>query len=380
MDLPVYKMPSDYYKQATSVLIHPDYFLSRELPQNTEAVRPLVTECVVCDPTLETHPNVTVLITPLDVDYLSMRAIIRSIVVAKTALQAQEDVYCGEEGDGFSSNGRGPTVDCELFKFFGQLTAVLLEHQSGGQSIPQMLPSYVTKEKSHPVDSIARHPFTVVVISHCDADSHVPAAMGIAMICIARPNASGLAYNGNTLVGYTQPKVHDVAEALIHQLVVQRNSRNYTLSSKNSAAEIVARVSHISKTRNMSAMTEREVSLLLGQSTRKPSSPSQTTEFLRNLVLILVILALLGGGYYANFFTNTVKQESQISIWRRRYRWIAPYTEDIDPSLLNFTQWIASPDALHNKWYKVEVEHEPKHRNGTGHHHSKRKKTVHKRR
>jgi hypothetical protein len=53
---------------------------------------------------------------------------------------------------------------------------------------------------------------------------------------------------------------------------------------------------------------------------------------------------------YSNIFLSIVKHEDQISIWRRRYKWIARYTSDIDPAILNFSKWLVNPHALHNQW------------------------------
>jgi hypothetical protein len=379
--LPAYKLPSDYYKQAAWVAVHPDYTQSRELPYYAQAVRPLVEQCVVCDPDLETSKNMTVIIAPLHVDYPSMRAVVRAIVAAKTSLQAQADLHCDEDEVGSSE-----TVDCQLYTVFSQITAVVLVSPNDQKpNVPDMLPSYITVEKSHPIDSLARHPFAVAVISHCDANAFVPAAMEMEQICIERKGVKSLAYDGKTLVPYTRANVHDIAQALINILLQHRGAKNNTLSSKNSAADLIAKAAYLKKTKNISElvkMSNKEMRMYLGQPSLKP--PVQTNEFFHHLSLMVAAFTLLAFGCYARLFMGTVKQESQISVWRRRYRWIAPYLDDIDPSIFHLSKWLQSPDAFHNRWDRNTGRKEAsendltRNRNGATHQHNKRKKTVKK--
>lgn len=363
-------------------MIHPDYNLSRELPYNAEAIRPLVTECVTCNAptnTQNTVNNVTVLVTPLEIDFLTMRNVLRAIAVAKTTLQEQADIHCSQQMD---------SRHCEHFTLISQMKAVVLKNNGQVNIIPDMLPPYVQLEKSHPVDSLARNPFTYAVISHCLTNSHVPAGLGLPLICIPRHGElRKIAYDGKTLGPFTSPSVRDLSDELVERLM----SWNVTsvlgknmVASKNSAAEILARVSYLSKMRNISETTEEERRLFLGQPQVKPEEPpSETFEFLRTWLMSGISFAFVIVGYYSHVFLGTVQQESQIAVWRRRYRWLAPYTNDIDTALFHYSTWLSSPDALHNnlnqgKW-KQEIDHEhSKHRNGSAHH-GRRKKSIKKR-
>lgn len=367
-------MPSDYYKRATWVVVHPDYDLSRTLPYNAYAVRPIVTECITCDAHLETGNKMNVIVAPLKLDYASMKSVIRAIVVTKTSLQTQADRKCDEDED---SN------DCQFYRLLSQITAVVLAAPNLAWNLPDVLPSYITVESSHPIDTLARYPFTVAMISHCDANAHVTAAMSIRQICIEKNGVNSLAYDGKSLVPYIRANADDVAEALLKSLIQQGKNKVTNVASKNSAADLIARAAHLKRMNNNSEFSDDEVRLYLGQ--RKIDPPEVTSAPIKRIMLFVVAFVFVAFTAYVHIFTSTVKQETQIPQWRRQYRWIAPYMDDIDPAIFHFAQWLSNPDALHNRWdrgddRKSTSKHDNgKNRNGTAHPSSRKKKGVKRR-
>jgi len=391
LDLPAYRQPSEYYERVTSVVIHPYYTLSRPLPYNTEVVRPLLADCVTCNPSYSSHDNITIIVHPLDLTYISMRSVVRSIVVAKTTFQNRADLYCHDDED----NNRIESRDCTLHKSLSQLTAVLLTDLRNSH-IPEMLPSYIRKENSNTLDSLARHPFTVAVISHCDKTAHVPAAMGIQIMCVPRQKGptQKLVYNGIDLVNYIDPNVKEISQELIRMLVEKndvenlfvtgKESKNNSIHSKNSASDIIARVSYVSKTRNISAMSHEELRMYLGQ--RKKNDSWEKQHFFQRHSPLLITLALFFAAiYYVCVFTWTVKHKNQLSFWQRKRRWLAPLVWDVDPALLELADWIGRSNAPHNRWTSSpsqtnSTKEHGRNRNGTVHHEKSRKRKTVKRR
>jgi hypothetical protein len=367
-------MPSDYYKRATWVVVHPDYDLSRTLPYNAYAVRPIVTECIPCEAHLDTGKKMNVIVAPLKLDYASMRSVIRAIVVTKTSLQTQADLKCDVDEE---SN------DCQFYRLLSQITAVVLAAPNLAWNLPDVLPSYITVESTHPIDTLARNPFTVAMISHCDAHAHVTAAMSIGQICIERNGVTSLAYDGKSLVPYIRANVDDIAEALLKSLVQQGNNKGINVASKNSAPDLIARAAHLARMSNNSEFSDDEARLYLGQ--RKMDPPEVPGAPFKRIMLWIVAFVFMAFTAYVHIFMNTVKQETQIPIWRRQYRWIAPYTDDIDPAIFHFTQWLSNPDALHNRWDRGDgrigaSKHDTgKNRNGAAHSSNRKRKGVKKR-
>jgi len=395
LDLPSYNLPSEYYEQVTSVLVHPHRKVSRLLPYNTEVIRPLTNECVKCHPSLSNQTNVTILVNPLDLDYLRMRSIVRAIVVAKTTFQNQADLLCDEEED----LQHLESADCKLHKILSQLTAVLLTDSAKILNIPELLPTYIRTEKSNMLDSLARHPQTVALISHCDTSSYIPAAMGLQMICISREDnlPGGLVYNGREMADYTEPNVDGISHDLVNLLLQDKSvrerflhdkrDRNDTIESESSAGEIIARVSYVSKTRNMSSMSTAELRLYLGQPPLQQNELSQTPHLSRISAFFAIIFgAFLAAIYYAYIFLSTVKHENQLSFWRRKHRWLTVLVEDVDVALLDLVSWISCKEALHNRWIKHPQQtngvkdHGRSSRTQIAHHERNRKRKTVKRR
>jgi len=359
LNLPAYHLPSEYYEQVTSVLVHPHYTISRPLPHNTEVIRPLITECVMCNPSHSTQTNLTILVHPLDLDYLKMRSVIRAIVVAKTTFQNQADILCDNEED----SQHLESTECKLHKIFSQLTAVLLIDNKNKLNVPELLPTYIQTENSNSLDSLARHPSIVGIISHCDASSYIPAAMGLQIICISREDdfAGKLVYNGMEKMDYMEPNVDAIAQELVNRLLHDRNLRNrfwegerktnYTIETKNSAGEIIARVSYVSKTRNISSMSTKELRLYLGQPPLKQFELLQAQHLFQTRSFFAISFgAILAAIYYAHIFVLTVKHKNQLSFWRRKRRWLSLFVEDVDYALLDFAKWASCEEALHNRW------------------------------
>jgi hypothetical protein len=340
LDLLPLSMPSDYYKAADWVILHSVLTTSRRFPSHVQTVRPLFTECIPCQPKLESSRILTVLVAPLDIDSKRMRAIIRGIILAKMSLQTVADMYCDEEQ---------PGINCESYKVYSQIRAVVISPIHGSSNIPKMMPPYILVDKSHPADIMARHPFVFVMISHCDATAHLSAAVKLDQICIRRKGLKFRAFNGRSFVPYHRADPQDIAQALLKLFLQPRPFHNFTLSSMNTAPELVAKVAYLKKSQNFSNITKSSIRYHLGQNT-EPNEDLIRKEFANDFLSFASALLLLTLLIYSNVFLSVVKHEDQISIWRRRYRWIARYTNDMDPAIFDFSKWLVDPNALHNQW------------------------------
>jgi hypothetical protein len=333
-------MPSDYYKAAIWVILHSVLTPSRRFPPNVQAVRPILTECVPCQPNLESSRILTVLVAPLNIDSRRMRAIIRGIIMTKMSLQTVADMYCEEDERG---------SNCESYKVYSQIRAIVIRPIHEPSNIPSMLPSYISVDKSHPADIMSRHPFVFVMISHCDTTAHLSAAVKLDQICIRQRGLKFRAFNGRSFVPYHRADPQDIAQALLKLFLQPRPFHNFTLTSMNSAPVLVARVAYLHKSQNISNLTESEIRNSLGQNI-EPNEDLIRKGFVNDFLSFSSALLLLMIFIYSNIFLSIVKHEDQISIWRRRYKWIARYTNDIDPAILNFSKWLVNPHALHNQW------------------------------
>jgi hypothetical protein len=346
-------MPSEYYEKATALLIHPDYSQSGPLPYNAEAVRPLVAQCVKCDPELENDiSNITVLVAPLDLRVESMRAVVRGFIIARQTFQEGQRLHCQDNLTREDQSHPQDSMDCTVYKLLSQVEAVFLTRRDRNALIPELLPPYIRTEKANLVDSLARRPFTVGVMSHCDYNSYLPGAIWMSNLCIARPTDGPLAYNGRELVPYVQPTAEKVSEELVLMLLKMKGTPNVSrLQSKNSAEEIIAKVSHLVKTNNMLTLSDAERRMWLGQPPPTPADENfKSHQMEMRIVMTLIVMLLSLVGMYARTFVSSVKHENQFFVWRRRRRWLEPYTYDLDPALLHFSQWLENKDSDHNKW------------------------------
>ena len=329
--------PVDFYQQPAAVLLHPDYSRGALSKGHIHNVRPMTTECVTCNPNHSSGNNVTVLVVPLQVGLLEMRAVIRGIAIAKASLQAQADLICEpNESD-----------DCRLYKFFSKLKAVVLMRLNETSHLPRLLPNFVDVETSHPIDSLARHPFTFAVISHCDTSTHVAAAMGVSIICLPRLNqtSESAQFNAKYLGSFAEARGNDIASSLISVLVDGRVRKNRTIYSMTHGSGTITSVTSQMMIANMTGVSLDEI--------RKKTSPTENDEdnWLLRSALTITLCICITGIIYGHAFCDHVKLPTQLPAWRRRFRIVTQYTSDIDPSLLRFQKWMTDEKSLHNQLF-----------------------------
>lgn len=154
------------------MLLHPPVKLNgNRIPPELMPVRPLTSDCIVCDPSYSRAKNVTILIVP-PLSLHDLRAVILAVSIAKATLGSQGERFCEQERD-----------DCHLYRIFANMSVVLLEHKDQHR-IPEVLPPFVHVESGNVMDTLARYPFTVTLIGRCGDVTDHAAWMGLALMCL----------------------------------------------------------------------------------------------------------------------------------------------------------------------------------------------------
>ena len=344
------RFPSEYFRIPAAVMFHPAVLMENSvLPVNTHSVRPIAPRCTVCDPSLDPANNMTVLVGPLDFDRIQLSSVIRGIANAKASLDAHTDKVC-DFGEKIAPRNGHTEQECLHSIFFSKIDVVLLVRKNQTQQLPELLPPFVTVEVSNIVDALARHRYAFAMVSHCGPESDIASYLGVSLLCLPKGGSSReLMRHRNRIIGSydTSESVRsdDIASGLFSLLLDGVNFRMKISYDLLTADEVMESVYMI-----LSQYGTTEIRKLQEDTAKRKEDTEPSTLDAMALWFYAVLYGVLGLAiFYAHSFLDTVKSPSQIPAWKRRFRHLSRITQELDPFLLDFQQWLKDPQSMHNQ-------------------------------